>query len=94
METNNKCNSERMKNLIETDNATVDPPKCQHLLHSTRAIPLDKLTAKFCYIFKILQTKEKPTSQRTILTKIGEHKIDWKKAYTNARKCYGRNFLL
>ena len=84
------------KNLIETDNATVDPPKCQHLLHLTRVKPFDKLTAKFCYILKIIQIKEKPTSQRTILTKIGEDEIDWKNAYLNARKCtidsYCRNF--
>ena len=56
-----------MEKSIETDNATVDPPKCQHLLHLTRAIPLEKLTLKFCCILKILQIKEKPTSQRTIL---------------------------
>ena len=84
------------KNLIENEKTALNPPNCQHLLHLTRAIPLDKLTAKFCYILKILQIKEKPTSQRTILTKIGEDEIDWKNAYINARKCtvdsYCRNF--
>merc|ERR1711872_1048499 len=74
----------------------LNPPKCQHLLHLTRVIPLDKLTAKFCHILKILQMKEKPTSQSTILSKIGEDEIDWKNAYINARKCtvdsYCRNF--
>ena len=55
-----------------------------------------KANCKICYILKILQIKEKPTSQQTILTEIGEDEIDWKKAYTNARKCtidsYCRNF--
>jgi len=84
------------KNLIENENTALSPPKSQHLLHLTRVIPLGKLTAKFCYILKILQIKERPTSQSTILTKIGEDKIDWEKAYLNARKCtvdsYCRNF--
>ena len=84
------------KILIESDDSTGSPQKCQHLLHLTKTIPLKKLTAKFIYILKILQIKEKPTSQRTILAKIGENEIDWKIAYTNARKCtidsYCRNF--
>ena len=65
-----------------------DPPKNQHLLHLTRMLPIEKLTAKQIYLIKILQIKERPTSQRTILTKIRENEndIDWKKAYTNARK--------
>ena len=65
-----------------------DFPKNQYLLHLTRILPMEKLTAKQIYIIKILQIKERPTSQRTILTKIRENEndIDWKKAYTNARK--------
>ena len=75
------------KDLIKSDELNLNPPKNQHLLHLTRPLPLEKLTAKLIYLIKILQVKEKPTSQRTILSKIGENEndIDWKKAYTNAR---------
>ena len=80
------------KNLIQSDdtnlNLSENAPPQQHLLQLTRILPIEKLTAKLIYLIKILQVKEKPTSQSTILTKIGENEndIEWKKAYTNARK--------
>ena len=63
-------------NLIGTDDSTVDPPKCQHHLYLNRNIPLEKQTAKFKYILKILHIKEKPTYQQTILVRIEENETD------------------
>ena len=86
----------RWKQIIDQNDTEITITKDQHLLMLTRKIPLDKLSAKFIYLMKILKIKSPPSSQNTILGKINVENVDWKEVYTSARKCtidsYTRNF--
>ena len=86
----------RWKQIIDQNDTEIASTREQHLLMLTRKIPLDKLSAKYIYVMKILKIKSPPTSQNTILGKINDENVDWKEVYTCARKCtidsYARNF--
>ena len=58
----------------------------QHTTQLTRLIPIEKLTAKQCYLLLSHNIKEKPTAQVKILEILNLQEIDWYKIYTLARK--------
>ena len=57
-----------------------------HLLNKAKIVPINKLSAKYFYIMDINSIFEEPTSQKTLINRLGCENLPWKDIYLLPRK--------
>ena len=69
------------KNCASADTEIEFSSPGPHVLKLSRMVPIEKLTAKYCYGILLHNLKLSPTSESKIMLKINKQYVDWPSVY-------------